>query len=165
VDIKCRNKIFVLILLSAFVACKPSMQTAGSSPAEHPDSVFASLKRSPCFGRCPAFTAVIYNNGKAEYEGRSSAVRQGLYRSVMSETQMKAIQKAASDMRLDTLNEKYINEHLADFPPHSFSILINGSLKHVYVMDTDPPSSIEQFEKLLESEIEKLDWKKVEQTD
>jgi hypothetical protein len=165
VALKCLNNLLRIVIVAFVmiaVSCHSRIYNASASGANHPDSVFASLQRAPCFGRCPAFTAVIYNNGTATYEGRSSVGRQGFYKGNIGTAEMKAILKSAEDLKIDTLQDEYINRQLADFPSHGFSILINGKLKQVYVSDTDPPSVINEFEKILEETIEKIPWTKVE---
>jgi len=34
------------------------------------DSLFVSLSRTPCYGRCPIYKLDIYDSGYSEYEGK-----------------------------------------------------------------------------------------------
>jgi hypothetical protein len=131
----------------------------------HPDSLFASIERSPCFGRCPVYKAIIYNNGKATYEGRSSVVRQGLYHGTATSEQLEILRNSAESLRLDTLGNEYVQSALTDFPAQKLSIVVKGTLKNIFIRHTEPPGAIMQFEKLLDEEIEKIQWEKVADTD
>jgi hypothetical protein len=154
-----------LIYIIAFItaglfSCKTHTASTTLTGAQHPDSIFASIERSPCFGRCPVFTAVIYNNGKAVYEGRTGVTRLGRFTGTASGEQMKLLEEKAAELSIDTLSNEYVNEHLADFPSHRMSILIKGNLKTVYVMETDPPSVIPDFESFLEKILDQVEWTK-----
>jgi hypothetical protein len=116
------------------------------------------LERGPCFGNCASFRAVIYKDRTATYEGRSSAVRQGLYKSSVSRSQLKHIRHIADSLRLDTLQSAYVNERIADLPAHRFSVEMHGKMISVHVSDTDPPSVIGNFEKQVEALIDSLHW-------
>lgn len=51
------------------------------------DTVFFRLERTPCFGACPSYRVVIAKDGRAWYEGRRFAPREGAFTGqVTSET-------------------------------------------------------------------------------
>lgn len=153
----------MLFVFAAFLSCKTGSKTAATETgAMHPDSVFATLERSPCFGRCPSFNATIYNNGKAVYQGHSSVNKLGKWTGTVTTEQMKTLTAKAIEIRLDTLNDSYVNKYLVDFPGHGVSILMNGKLKKIEVMETEVPVSIHTFENLVEEILNQVDWKQAE---
>ncbi len=80
----------------------------------------------------------------------------------VSEAQIKLLQQKAINLKMDTLQAEYVNPHLADFPSHKVSFLMKGELKGVYVMSTDPPSAITEYEQLLEETLDLVNWTKME---
>ncbi|MEP7264196.1 MAG: DUF6438 domain-containing protein [Bacteroidota bacterium] len=173
-NLKIISALLLIVTVAATVSCKTrrsnsatvgATATEGTTGALHPDSIFAAIERSPCFGRCPVFKATIYNNGKAVYIGRTSVSKLGMFTASVTADQLKSLSQKATELRLDTLQNQYVNEHLADFPSHQIKILTGNILKSVYVMDTDPPSSIIEFEKTLEELLDQLTWTKVSQKD
>lgn len=164
-----------LVIVAVGVSCKTRKSdsaTVGATAtvqnttgASHPDSVFAYIERSPCFGRCPVFKATIYNNRKAVYEGRANVSKSGTFTATVTADQLKSLSQKAAELKLDTLQNEYVNKHLADYPSHSFKILTGNNLKSVRVMDTNPPATIIQFEKTLEELLDQLTWTRTNQKD
>ena len=150
---------FLFLLTSA---CKSHKDAAVQTGVFHPDSIFATLERQPCFGRCPAFYVTIYNSGKAVYEGHSTVEKLGRWNGTLTKDQMKQITDKAAEFHLDTLQNEYVNKYLVDFPGHSFSVILNGSLKRVTVMETQLPEIIYTFEKHMEEIISQVSWTKEE---
>jgi Domain of unknown function (DUF6438) len=153
-----------IVVFASLFACKArqSVKENSANGNLHPDSVFTSIERSPCFGKCPVFKAVILNSGKAVYEGRSSVKKLGMFTGLVSEAQIKLLQQKAMDLKMDTLLAEYVNPHLADFPSHKVSFLIKGELKSIYIMSTDPPLPVTEYEQLLEETLDQVNWTKME---
>ena len=80
----------------------------------------------------------------------------------VSVAQIKLLQEKAIELKMDSLQAEYINPHLADFPSHKVSFLIKGEQKSVYIMSTDPPSAVTEYEQLLEETLDLVNWTKME---
>jgi hypothetical protein len=157
-----RTLYIVLFAAIAIASCKTGSNTTATGGALHPDSIFATLERQPCFGHCPAFYATIYNNGKAVYEGHSTVTKLGKWTGKLTADQMRQLSDKAIEFRLDTLGDDYINKNLVDFPGHSVSILMNGRLKKISVMETQIPQAILTYENFMEDILNQVEWKKEE---
>ena len=69
--------IMVLVGTTACSSTKPEKSSAaygGSSPA---DSLFFTLTKTPCFGKCPAYTVKVYRSGFSTYNGKSHVEKTG----------------------------------------------------------------------------------------
>jgi Domain of unknown function (DUF6438) len=99
------KNIFFLSLLGIVlcaIACKPKQKVAETPPktaekriaetdkpsrGKGPRYMIVQIERGNCFGKCPAYTARIWNDGVAEYEGKRHVTNIGKFTaSVTAET-------------------------------------------------------------------------------
>lgn len=58
----------------------PAWRTWDEFKDESHGIIHVGLERSPCFGECPVYTALIHSTGLVEYEGRMYVERLGNHR-------------------------------------------------------------------------------------
>ncbi|MFH1321890.1 MAG: DUF6438 domain-containing protein, partial [Bacteroidota bacterium] len=91
-------------------------QIPSSATAEQQkDSLFASIKRTPCYGRCPTYSISIYKSGYVIYEGIRFVDRIGTYSTQISEKEIQKIIAKANETGYFDLNDVY-DSPVTDLP-------------------------------------------------
>ena len=63
--------------------------------------LFASLKRSPCYGHCPVYEVQFYSNGQALYLGEHNVPLQGIYLGAVADSVIQQILEKARAIALE----------------------------------------------------------------
>lgn len=155
----------VFLVVSAFgCATNRNAMNAGSEEAYEQfkavsdvDSVFATLEKTACFGKCPTFKFTIYNSGFAIYEGNQNVDRIGKFEAQISVAQMKQLIAVADSIGYMSFEKNYDNPSVTDLPSTSTSIVINGK-RNAVRRRVDYPKSILSFEKALQAIIDETHW-------
>ena len=172
--------ILLAFVLIAFVAC--NMKTADKTketitettnvteekttpeePAEKRDIyVMASLKKTPCYGKCPVFEAKIYNDGTAEYKGKMFVDRVGNYTARVDDVTLKSIKDTALEAGyFDFYNEYPTGDvQIADLPTTITSLRIGDQIKTI-TNKYQGPEELKNYEKFLSKLVDGLEWTKV----
>lgn len=160
-NIKTASLLFSITVLF-FVCCKTrSKSEAVINNSSDSDSLYLSLDKTPCFGRCPTYIVNIYKSGYAIYKGKLSVDRIGTYEARFTKDQLKMFEQAAIENRVDTLRSDYINPQIMDFPTTFTSVVMKGE-RHSFKLCTDePPESLVEFNTTVERLIELGKWKKI----
>lgn len=172
---------FAALLGIALSSCKtteevitdPKEDTATSStdPAElgsesHSDTIildtssqqfFASLQRSPCFGKCPTFTMTIYTDGLVEFEGVSNVDMIGKFTTTISNKQLEDFVHTSRAIGFHELKDKY-DGPVSDFPSATITMDVDGVRKEVY-RRYDYPKRILTLENMFDALLESASWK------
>ena len=115
---------------------------------------FASIERTPCFGRCPTYTMKIYSDGFIEYNGKRDVDMIGAYTTTISSEQMDAILEKAKEIKFFEMDDSY-DGMITDLPSTTTKIVMNDTEKSVYRRHGYPKRilTLEQlFDDLLKSE-------------
>ncbi|MBP7514226.1 MAG: hypothetical protein KA791_06750 [Flavobacteriales bacterium] len=123
------------------------------------DSVFFSLQRTPCFGKCPAYTVRIDADGSAHYTGRSHAPREGEFIGRVDKATMQALYDRASAIGFFAFQDKY-DGPVTDLPSTIIRVNANGTDKKV-VGRVDTPRAFKPFAAFADSLLGHVQWEKV----
>lgn len=76
------------------------------------------ISRGHCFGRCPVYEALIYNNGIVIYKGIENVEKKGLHHSKLSQAQLDALLDSILQMDYFNLPDTFptSNLRIADLP-------------------------------------------------
>ncbi len=129
------------------------------SSLDKSDTLFASLERGVCFGKCPAFKVEIYNSGYAVYKGKSNTDKIGTYTARLSKDQLNLITAKAKEINFMSLENEYDNKGVTDLPNHTTSVVINGVRKTVR-RRVDYPQSIVTMENQIDAIVSEVIWTK-----
>jgi hypothetical protein len=102
------------------------------------DSLFFSLERTPCFGKCAAYTVNIYRSGFAEYIGRSNAPRQGRHTGTVPRTTLTALLDQAEAIDYFGLQDTY-DGPVTDLPSTITRIVSGDRDKRIVARYKTPP--------------------------
>ena len=125
-----------------------------------PDSLFASIERTPCFGRCPTYKVMIFKSGYATYEGKRFAVREGFFQSRFTRAEMDQIKKEADAIGYYQLKNEY-DGPITDIPATFTAVDFGKGIKSVKNR-YEAPDELRNYEKFLDRLIEERNWKSAE---
>ena len=129
--------VFILFFSSCFNLTK---QKELQSP-----KIIISLEKTACFGRCPVFKIIIYNNGEALYNGRKFVKKVGEYDLKVSKREIDKILSKAKKIGFNNLKNEY-SERITDLPT-TYIMINNKKIKDYY----GAPSKLKDLEKMIEN--------------
>ena len=129
--------VFILFFSSCFDLTK---QKELQSP-----KIIISLEKTACFGRCPVFKIIIYNNGEALYNGLKFVKKVGEYDLKVSKREINKILSKAKKIGFNNLKNEY-SERITDLPT-TYIMINNKKIKDYY----GAPSKLKDLEKMIEN--------------
>jgi Domain of unknown function (DUF6438) len=145
---------------------KPTKTTtkAMGIPKDVDPNLVASLHRSPCFGKCPAFSYELFSDGKVTYLGQSNVTRMGSYTTKVDDAFMKRITDKALSIKYLSLSDHYPTADIAvsDVPTVTTYIRVGNDGKKI-TNNYDPPKELTEFEQWLEAQFEALKWQQAKE--
>lgn len=123
--------------------------------------VLASIKKTPCYGKCPVFEANFYNDGRAEYFGKMNVKKMGSYASRIDDSTLKSIRSKAGEVGYFDLYNTYPTGEvkIADLPTTITSVRIGDMIKTVS-NKYQGPEELKIFEDFLLEIVDRLEWTK-----
>lgn len=121
------------------------------------DTLYASLERGYCFGKCPVYKVEIYKSGYAVYTGKANVDMIGTFTGRFSKDQLNSLEKVAKEVNYMSLDDVYDNPHVTDIPGITSSIVIDGKRKQV-MRRYQYPESIVVFEKQIDQIVSEVKW-------
>ncbi len=131
---------------------------------EKTSNIFFSLEKTPCYGECPVYKFVIYQNGTAKYNGKQFVEKAGEFRSENVQKEKKAIADFAKKINYFELAGKYPKDKKApsDFS-QTITYLSTQKKSHKVVnKGMGAPAKLKKFESYTDSILKQVDWQKVE---
>ena len=93
----------LLFTLLIAVGCYPRKRNVALNDL----SKVMELHKNACFGKCPVYGLIIYENGKATYNGKMHVEKLGLYSKQLSKQAFKAIRKAFQQADIWQYEDQY----------------------------------------------------------
>ncbi len=126
------------------------------------DSIFFSLKKTPCYGECPVYKFVIYNNGKGKYHGRQFVEKEGTYTSSDLQDEKQAILRYAQKINFFDLAGKYPRDRKApsDFSQTITYLSLPKQSHRVVNKGMGAPEKLRDFEAFTDSLLKEVPWQK-----
>lgn len=125
--------IFCSILLLTELSLAQSMKKVKLNRLDR----VVEMTKSPCYGRCPAFTLVIYEKGMVSYDGKQNTPRLGLY--------VKKLDNSTYEKLISTFKKANVWQYdniyrgmYADAPTVSISYHEDGDVKTIVGKDGRP---------------------------
>lgn len=120
------------------------------------DSLFFSIERTPCFGRCPIYKMEVYDSGYTTYEGKRFVDNVGKFYAKVEQEKLELIKQRAIEIGYFDLKSKYPSQ-IADFPSVTTSIKIDGRRKEVYNKQ-NAPMKLNEFQSFADSVFADVKW-------
>jgi len=152
-----------LLLVLASASCENTNTTVEryeflNAPATPGDTLFASIERGACFGRCPIYKIHVYHSGFVEYEAIKWNDEEGLFKGMLSEEKMKAIAERAKSIGYFAMDDEYDNTGVTDLPATYSEVNAYGNKKRIKNR-YNGPEELRAFEKFIESQFDDMEWK------
>lgn len=162
---------FLAVMLVAVVGCKttpdaaPEPETVTEQPvkAANGPELLLSLKRTPCFGRCPAYTVELFGDGRVRFMGDSNTRERGQHEGTVSAEDMTKIADrfAASDFA--KWKSDYMNHQVTDMP--GAVVTWKGKTIRHYHGDDSAPADLKTLENDLDVLLGTAKWVRGEASD
>lgn len=169
-----KKAIFFSITIAILTACASknatidtgSTNSSSTSNSEHQiifqdvqpgDSLFASIEKTYCFGKCPVFSLHIYNSGYAVYKGTANVNLMGRHTARLTKEQMITLIDKANEVNYFEMEDVYDQEGVTDLPSGLTSIVVNGKRKSVK-RRYNYPKSILVFESAFDDLVKRIRW-------
>lgn len=154
--------LFSALIVMSIASCgsqQPAASASGTVFGSKTDSVFFSLQRTPCFGKCPAYTVTIMADGSAHYTGRSFAPREGEFTGTVDKATMQALFDRAAAIGFFGFQDKY-DAQVTDIPSTIIRVNADGKDKKV-LGRVKPPPAFKPFAAFADSLLAPVEWTKV----
>ncbi|MCA8829212.1 DUF6438 domain-containing protein [Hymenobacter sp. BT728] len=110
--------------------------------------------KTPCFGKCPHYTARLYADGRMQYEGLQYAPVEGNRELMLGPEVIRQIMQAAETSHFRNFKAEY-SSGAADLPSTTLAITYpDGFVKTVRV-EEGAPAELEKLFAFISSQIEK----------
>lgn len=156
----------LLLLIFTLIACKqtnkatenlPEVTSTNNEAAK--ETIFISMERTPCLGRCPGYTITIYETGMVIYEGRDFVEKEGKYTAMLSNDAMKELKNFIISIDFFNLKDKYDKE-ITDIPSCIIAVSLDGKYKKI-IDRYEGPQGLKDLEKLIDYYVLTDDLKKM----
>ncbi|MGI0028702.1 MAG: DUF6438 domain-containing protein [Nitrososphaera sp.] len=95
------------------------------------EGVIITMERTICFGACPAYSLIIYDNGTLIYEGFAFVAVTGTRTAQIPQDKFEQIVEKFYEINYFSLEDRY-EEPVSDLPSTTTSITVAGVTKSVY---------------------------------
>ena len=142
-----------LTLLAFIILSYKSIQ---SNPQKDRSPVI-TMKKTECYGRCPVYTLIIYNDQKAKLVGERFLDLIGTYRADVPQAVYDKLIKAFEDADFFNFENEY-NANILDFPITYLSFSRFGKTKTVIDQYQAPPP-LKNLERQVATLVKSLNWR------
>lgn len=176
------SRLLILFIACSFIACKlqkattstkenAKEQTAQQSteeivlqnnstktkqPIAKNDSLFATIERTVCFGKCPAYKIYIFTSGYVLYDGKMNVDKIGRFTTRLTKAELETIKQKAEAIHYFELNDKY-DGPITDLPSVITSVAMNGYRKTVTAR-YNIPVELKEFQNLVDKLFTDKSW-------
>jgi len=136
-------------------SCKTKEKTSQSQLSDKP---VISIKKTPCYGSCPAYSIDFYENGIVKYEGTSHVEKKGKYTAIISESSINNLINEFIEINFFSFKDEYSSEAL-DLPTTYVYFKYNGKEKTIKDY-ANAPEALKKLENRLDNYRNTLKWEK-----
>lgn len=134
----------------------PLVDNSGASYTNHGITEIG-IERTPCFGRCPAYTFIIKSDGTFRYQGESNVERKGTFTGTLSVWYFNSLARFIRDSGYMELQNTYTMMH-TDSPTAFTTVVMNGKRKVISNYGNGGPTKLWAIEQLLDDLMGKAKW-------
>jgi len=133
------NKYSPLLLVS-FLAIQCSTKQLTLS---NPDAKLVEMSKSPCFGYCPTYDLIIYQNGIMKLNAKQNMKKNGMFIKQLSKNELKKLKKELAALKFETFNDEY-KEAIADAPSTRITYYRENLKKSIFT-NFNYPDPLQRF--------------------
>ncbi len=141
--------ILLLSLTIGLFGCKQTLETKQTSPTDEvkKDVPFISMKKTPCYGKCPAYLVDIYENGDVLFNGKSFVDYIGEHTGTITPEDVNRIKEKIHAINFFELEDKY-DSNVTDFPSCILDVNLDGKTKSI-LDRVGGPKELKELENLI----------------
>lgn len=126
-------------------------------------NIFVKFEQTPCYGKCPTFEVIVYQNGYATLHGISNYDLLGHYKCHIPSAKMVEISEAIEKAEFFDMADSYpVNEQIpTDLPKTKIQVQSNGSAKQVVDNKYNTPAPLLELEHYLNDLWISLPWEQL----
>jgi len=94
----------LMVVLGVVVGLGSASPPAATTP---PPGALATLHRTTCFGSCPGYSLVVYEDGRTEYEGQAWVAEKGARQGSIGRAEVSELRGLIDKLSFDTLPTEY----------------------------------------------------------
>lgn len=146
---KYSNHIILFLVLTACFSCQEKKGINGSSNGlvyqeMAAKDIIIEYSKSPCFGTCPYFDFIVYNDLTASYKGKKFVDSIGDYSTSITQSQLTDILEIADMIKFFELEKEYDNKMIMDLPATLLKIKTDTK-EHQVVNRYDGPKELKSL--------------------
>lgn len=125
-------------------------------------ALIATIKKTPCFGKCPVYEIELYSDGKVNYKGKMHVDKMGVWEAKMLAQESLDIVNEITEMGFFDLEKEYpIGGRTITDLPSTITYVNNFSKSLTVTNNHHAPRNLNQIEKLLLEKLETLEFTQV----
>ena len=132
------HPLLAITLALTIPACAQKANTKKAAAEAQTATPVLTFERTPCFGRCPAYRAQVFADGRVAYTGHKDVRVLGEKEFQLSAAAVAEMQRQAKAIHFEKLQDKY-SQYTTDLPSTIVAVLQpDGQLKTVVVEEGAP---------------------------
>lgn len=123
--------------------------------------LLAAIRRTPCFGLCPAYSVAIYRDGVVEYRGRGNVRTLDTVLGQLSVDRLRALEEQFARADFLTLRKRYVETDCMGLPTvYVWYRPLGGATKSVahYLGDRSAPNALVVLEQAIDAAVGSEHW-------
>jgi len=129
--------------------------TKASATAPQPPAPVLVYQRTPCNGRCPAYTATIFADGRVEYDGQRYVPLLGKHTLSLPPTTVAALLAEAKRINFSALSDRYAG-NTSDLPASIITVHPAGQPLHAVYASEGIPANLQGYIDYLNGRLDPL---------
>jgi hypothetical protein len=113
------------------------------------------FQRTPCFGRCPTYTATIFADGRVEYDGQRYVPLLGKHTLSLPPTTVTQLLAEAKRIHFEQLQERYVG-NTSDLPATIITVRQPGAAAKAVYASEDIPANLQGYINYLNGRLDPL---------
>ena len=120
------------------------------------DSIFLYIEKTPCYGKCPTYSAYIYPNGDILFDGKRFVNKEGMHKGKLTIEDINALKTKIQEVNYFEFNDIY-DSSVTDLPSTYTMINLEGRRK-VIKSRHNVPETLRNFEKYINQLVLSYSW-------
>ena len=138
--------------------------SSGIEPLEALPQAVLAMQKTPCYGKCPVYEARFMSDGRVTWYGKKNTDRVGHYEAFINENDLEQLREHIKNSQFQNFAPTYptnADKIITDLPQTITKVQLNGQVLQV-TNNHDAPQPLRELERLVEMELDKLIWRKIE---
>lgn len=127
--------LYIYISLLAILASVSGCKSIDLQQPENNGKVIMSIARTPCYGSCPTYEAVLYENGLLTYHGKRFTIKTGTFYAKVPKKEMDNVKKWFIEAGIFNFKDRYPEDDIAPTDLPSCKLYFRQGAKEKSIVD------------------------------